>query len=116
MIRESLFGYTKEGRPAKRYLLSNPSGMEVELSDFGASILAIRVPDREGTMVDVLLGYDTLEEYYDNSCGFGAYIGRRLRRWKGRPWIFERFGAPKAVLKWRSLRICAGCRSTAAIF
>lgn len=80
MIRESLFGYTKEGRPAKRYVLSNLSGMEVELSDFGASILAIRVPDREGTMVDVLLGYDTLEEYYDNSCGFGAYIGRNANR------------------------------------
>ena len=67
MIRESLFGHTREGKVAKRYLLSNQSGMEVELSDFGASILAIRLADKTGKMLDVLLGYDTLEEYYDNS-------------------------------------------------
>ena len=69
MIRESLFGYTREGKEAKRYLLSNQLGMEVELSDFGASILAIRIPNKHGAIVDVLLGYDTLDEYYDNYTG-----------------------------------------------
>ena len=80
MIEKKLFGYTREGKAAYRYLLSNEAGLEVELSDFGASILAIRVPNREGKKTDIMLGYDTLEEYYDNSCGFGAYIGRNANR------------------------------------
>lgn len=80
MMKESLFGYTKEGKMTKKYLLSNKNGMEVELTDFGASILTLRVPDKDGKPVDVMLGYDTLEQYYDNSCGFGAYIGRNANR------------------------------------
>lgn len=73
------WGNTKEGA-AKKYILSNENGMVVELSDFGASILALKVPDKQGTLVDVMLGYDTVDEYYDNACGFGAYIGRNANR------------------------------------
>ena len=80
MIKENFWGNTKEGKAAKKYILSNAKGMEVTLSDFGASILAVKVPDKTGALVDVLLGYDTLEEYYDNSCGFGSYVGRNANR------------------------------------
>ncbi len=79
-IKQSEFGITRDGEKASRYLITNHSGMEVELSDFGAQFLAIRVLDKGGIKRDVLLGYDTLEEYYDNSCGFGAYIGRNCNR------------------------------------
>lgn len=79
-IKKTEFGITKDGEKASRYLMENASGMEVELSDFGAQFLAIRVPDKAGVKRDVLLGYDTLEEYYDNSCGFGAFIGRNCNR------------------------------------
>lgn len=79
-VKESIFGHTKEGKEAKRYLLTGKSGMEVELTNFGACILAIRVPDENGIKRDVILGYDTLEEYGDNGCGFGAYIGRSANR------------------------------------
>lgn len=79
-MKKTSFGITKDSEKASKYLLNNVSGMEVELSDFGAQFLAIRVPDRFGVKRDVLLGYDTLEEYYDNSCGFGAYIGRNGNR------------------------------------
>ncbi|MBR4059415.1 MAG: galactose-1-epimerase, partial [Lachnospiraceae bacterium] len=79
-IKKTEFGITKDGEKASRYLMENASGMEVELSDFGAQFLAIRVPDKAGVKRDVLLGYDTLEEYYDNSCGFGAFIGRNGNR------------------------------------
>ena len=80
MKQKRLFGYTKEGKEAKRYLLANKNGMEVEVSDFGATILTLKVPDKDGNLIDVMLGYDTIEEYYDNSCGFGAYIGRNANR------------------------------------
>ena len=79
-IKQSEFGITRDGEKASRYLITNQSGMEVALSDFGAQLLAIRVFDKDGVKRDVLLGYDTLEEYYDNSCGFGAYIGRNGNR------------------------------------
>ena len=50
--------------------------MEVEVSDFGALVLAICVPDNKGNLRDVVLGFNTMEVYYDISTGFGAYIGR----------------------------------------
>ena len=79
-INKAEFGITRNGEKAGRYLITNEAGIEVELSDFGALLLSIRVPDRAGVKRDVVLGYDTLEEYYDNSCGFGAYIGRNGNR------------------------------------
>lgn len=77
------FGMTKDGEKAAKYILKNASGMEVEVSDFGALILAIRVLDKDGAKRDVVLGFDTLEEYYDISTGFGAFIGRNGNRIEG---------------------------------
>lgn len=79
-VEENVFGLTKEGKEAKRYLLASQSGLEVEVTDFGACILAIRVPDAKGEKRDIMLGFDTLEEYYNNGSGFGAYIGRNANR------------------------------------
>lgn len=79
-MNRTCFGVTKAGNNAKRYLLENASGMELEVSDFGALILAVRVPDKYGRKRDVVLGYGSLEEYYDISCGFGAYVGRNANR------------------------------------
>ncbi len=79
-VKESIFGLTKEGKEARRYLLTGRSGLEVEVTDFGACILAIRVPDVNGEKRDIMLGYDTLEEYYDNDCACGAYVGRSANR------------------------------------
>lgn len=73
------WGETKDNETASRYLLTNQNGMEVELSDFGALILAIRLPVN-GVQRDVVLGYDTLQEYYNNGAGFGAYVGRNANR------------------------------------
>ncbi|MBQ8815741.1 MAG: galactose mutarotase [Lachnospiraceae bacterium] len=74
------FGTTKTGEKCSKYIFANAAGLEVEFSDFGALILALRVPDRNGDSKDVILGYDTMAEYYDNDCGFGAYIGRNGNR------------------------------------
>lgn len=74
---------THDGQKASKYVLTNKQGMEVEVSDFGALLTAIKTPDRNGNLIDVQLGYDTLEEYYDNDCGFGAFIGRNGNRIQG---------------------------------
>ena len=74
------FGITRNGQAVHRFVLSNGAGMEVEVSDFGACILAIRVPDLRGGKTDVLLGFDTLAEYEENTVNFGAFIGRNANR------------------------------------
>ncbi len=78
-IRKKPFGITREGKEASKYILTNDNGMEVELSDFGALILAIKLPV-DGEMRDVCLGYDTLDEYYNNGAGFGGFVGRNGNR------------------------------------
>ncbi len=70
---------TTEGREACKYSLINDNGMEAHLSDFGALLLALRIPVN-GEMRDVVLGFDTLEEYYHNGAAFGAYVGRNANR------------------------------------
>lgn len=54
--------------------------MEVAVMDLGATIVSVLVPDREGVNRDVVLGYDTSQEYQDHTCYFGAVIGRNANR------------------------------------
>ena len=79
----TVFGVTKEGKKAHRYILVNNKGMRVELSDFGALVLSIYVLDKYGRKRDVVLGYDNLMDYYEQNTGFGAYIGRNANRIAG---------------------------------
>lgn len=74
------YGITRDGEKASRYLLENSNGMEVDVSDFGAVLLAVRVPDKKGVSTDVLLTYPSLEYFYSNPCEFGAYVGRNGNR------------------------------------
>ena len=66
---------------ASLYTFRNKNGMVMEVTDFGATLYALLVPDKNGNLVDVVLGYDTPEEYMGPSgTGFGATIGRNGNR------------------------------------
>lgn len=67
----------------EKFILRNQAGTEIVVSDFGAVLTSILVKDKEGNKRDILLGYETLEEYKNNDCGFGAYIGRNGNRIEG---------------------------------
>ena len=71
----------KEREP-QLYTLRNASGMEVCITDFGGRIVSWMVPDRDGVMRDVVLGFDELKDYYPerNQTDFGASIGRYANR------------------------------------
>ena len=70
------FGIDQIGRPMTLYTMTNKNGASASVLDFGAHLVSVRVPDREGNMADVCLGFDTLEEY-DHKPGFlGAIVGR----------------------------------------
>lgn len=61
----------------KLYRLKNKNGLEMAVTNFGARVVELYVPDREGNFEDVVLGYDNVDEYIDNpSSYFGAPIGR----------------------------------------
>lgn len=71
------------GKRTHLYTLSNSKGMEVCLTNFGARIVSIMVPDRRGTLCDVVLGYDNIAQYADYQhfgSDFGAAIGRYANR------------------------------------
>jgi len=77
------FGTLPSGGPVRVYTLTNANGLEVRALDFGGVILSLRVPDREGRLGDVVLGFDRLEPYLADSPYFGALIGRYGNRIAG---------------------------------
>lgn len=79
-IKTEEFGLTKEGKKVTRYTLTNRQGASVSFLDLGAVIQSIVVPDREGKLEDVVLGYDTVEGYESNVPSFGAPVGRCANR------------------------------------
>lgn len=68
------------GRPAYLYTLTNSSGMKVAITNYGGTIVSIKVPDRHGEMADVVLGFDSLDGYLGKHPYFGATIGRYANR------------------------------------
>ena len=64
----------------KLYTLKNANGVEVCITNFGARIVSIMVPDKNGEMQDVVLGFDNIEDYINIPSDFGATIGRYANR------------------------------------
>ena len=74
------FGTTADGAEITRFTLSNDHNLEVSIINFGGAITSIKVPDRNDVTGDVVLGYDTLDEYVRNPRFFGGLIGRHANR------------------------------------
>ena len=75
-ITKSPFGKTADGTPVDIYTLTNASGVEARITNYGGIVVSLKVPDRDGKLDDVVLGYDTLDEYIAASPYFGSLIGR----------------------------------------
>ena len=67
-------------KPVKLYTLKNKNGMEVCITNFGARIVSIMTPDKNGKMTDVVLGFDNIDDYINVPNDFGATIGRYANR------------------------------------
>jgi aldose 1-epimerase len=70
------FGQTPAGESVTLYTLKNARGMEVHIMNYGGIIQKILTPDRNGKVEDVVLGYETLQEYIKDTPYFGAIVGR----------------------------------------
>jgi len=60
----------------KSYVLTNAHGMKMEVTNYGGKMVSLFVPDKHGKAVDVVLGYDSLNQYLNGNLFFGAMIGR----------------------------------------
>lgn len=65
-----------EGRPVSIYTLRNGNGVEARLTNFGATLISLKVPDRNGKPDDITLGYDDVKDYRQGKSYFGATVGR----------------------------------------
>ena len=70
------FGQLKDGTKITLYTLKNKQGIEMNVMNYGGVIVSLLVPDKNGVVEDVTLGYDSLSDYENNRQFFGALIGR----------------------------------------
>jgi len=74
-------GFGRAGdRDVKLYVLKNAKGMEARITSYGAILTSLRVPDRNGVLADVVLGFDRLQPYLAGHPYFGAIVGRVANR------------------------------------
>jgi aldose 1-epimerase len=78
--RAAPFGTLEGGGRVTLYTLTNRSGVEVKIIDLGATVVSLKVPDREGALRDVVLGYDALAGYVNDKACLGAVVGRYANR------------------------------------
>jgi len=79
-IEETVYGKMADGREVHLFTLENSDGMRVRLTDYGAITVSVEVPDSDGNVADVTLGYDTLEGWLGSTSYFGATVGRYANR------------------------------------
>ena len=74
------FGKTSAGEEVSMYTLENKNGMKAQFIDYGANLVSLFVPDKDGKLADVVLGFDNVAAYEVNGCFFGSFIGRHGNR------------------------------------
>ena len=82
-VERTPFGVLPDGTVVERFTLTNANGVEVVLSSLGAAIHSIRTPGRDGRAADVVLGFDSLDEWIANPPFFGVVVGRYANRIAG---------------------------------
>lgn len=75
-LKKSNFQKEINGKPVDLYVLKNANGVEVTVTNYGGRIVSVMVPDKEGNMKDVVLGFDNIDDYINVNNNFGATIGR----------------------------------------
>ena len=74
------FGKVKSGQEAHLYVMENERGMSVAVTEYGANLVQVHVPDPEGNLVDVVLGYADASGYEEGDAAMGATVGRNANR------------------------------------
>ena len=75
-IKKELFGKTTDGKAIEIYTLTNSKRAEAKIITYGGTVVSLKVPDRKGNFDDVVLGYDNLDGYLNDTFYIGCLIGR----------------------------------------
>jgi aldose 1-epimerase len=75
-IEVSDFGKTADGVAVSKYVLKNTKGLEAVVTNYGGTLISLKVPDRGGKSADIVLGYDSVDAYEKGTSFFGGTIGR----------------------------------------
>ena len=84
---QETFGQTDGGVSVDLFTLTNNNGHTVKITNYGGIITSLLVPDKNGNLEDIVLGFDDLQSYLDGHPYFGAIVGRYANRIGGG--IFE---------------------------
>ena len=87
--QKEVFGVTKKGEQAYLYTFTNASGMQMKVSDYGAVLVSVIVKDRDGKEKDVVLGYDNVTGYEEDTLFLGAIVGRNANRIGGASFVLQ---------------------------
>ncbi len=79
-VEVSSFGKTRDGREAKLYTVKNSKGAMAAITDFGATLVKLLVPNDKGEFKDVVLGFDNVSQYETNDSFLGATVGPNANR------------------------------------
>jgi aldose 1-epimerase len=79
-LERKIFGKSPDGMEVKIYALTNGKGMVVKVTEYGAMLTELWVPDRDRKLADVVLGFDSLEQYLNGPPFFGSTVGRVANR------------------------------------
>lgn len=82
-VVQEKFGVTKTGEEIFLFTLKNKNGVEAKITNFGAVLVNLYVPNKDGKVEDVVLGFDTPEGYFDNPSFFGVTVGPSANRIAG---------------------------------
>jgi len=74
--KKASFGKAPDGQDVELYTLTNKSGVEAAISTYGGVVVSLKVPDRDGKLGTVVLGFDSVDGYVSDKSYFGAIIGR----------------------------------------
>lgn len=95
-MKTEAFGSIQSGKKATLYILENKNHTVVKVTDFGATLVSVLFADKDGVMMDMVLGYDDAASYEKGTSCFGATIGRNGNRIKdarftidGKEWVIE---------------------------
>ena len=75
-VKREPFGKMADGKAVERFTLTNANGVVLQAINYGGIITSLRVPDRNGRLDDIVLGFDNLDGYLKDHPFFGAIIGR----------------------------------------
>jgi len=79
-VQTETFGKMPDGKQVDLHTLINPNGLRAKITNYGAILVSMEVPDRDGKMADVVLGFDTLDGYLGEHPYLGAIVGRYANR------------------------------------